>query len=55
MRNGILLEQDMTVDFSRRNFLKGSFAFGGRQEEALRDSLAWAKEHVDYVVHTKGK
>ena len=26
--------------------------FGGRQEEALRDSLAWAKEHVDYVMHT---
>ena len=26
--------------------------FGGLQEEALRDSLAWAKEHVDYVVHT---
>lgn len=26
--------------------------FGGRQEEALRDSLAWAKEHVDYIVHT---
>lgn len=26
--------------------------FGGRQEEALRDSLAWAKEHVDYVIHT---
>lgn len=26
--------------------------FGGRQEEALRDSLAWAKEHVDFVVHT---
>lgn len=26
--------------------------FGGRQEEALRDSLAWAKDHVDYVVHT---
>ena len=26
--------------------------FGGRQEEALRDSLAWAKQHVDYVVHT---
>lgn len=26
--------------------------FGGRQEEALRDSLAWAKEHVDYVLHT---
>ena len=27
-------------------------AFGGRQEEALRDSLAWAKNNVDYVVHT---
>ena len=26
--------------------------FGGRQEEALRDSLEWAKEHVDYVIHT---
>ncbi len=26
--------------------------FGGRQEEAFRDSLAWAKQNVDYVVHT---
>lgn len=26
--------------------------FGGHQEEALSDALAWAKEHVDYVVHT---
>ena len=26
--------------------------FGGRQEEALRDTLAWAKDHVDYLVHT---
>lgn len=26
--------------------------FGGRQEEALRDSLAWARDNVDYVVHT---
>lgn len=26
--------------------------FGGRQEEALRDSLAWAREHADYVLHT---
>ena len=26
--------------------------FGGRQEEALRDSLAWAKNNVDYVLHT---
>ena len=26
--------------------------FGGRQEEALRDSLAWAKQNVDYVLHT---
>ena len=29
-----------------------SRTFGGRQEEALRDTLAWAKQHVDYVVHT---
>ena len=26
--------------------------FGGRQEDALRDALDWAKQHVDYVVHT---
>ncbi len=26
--------------------------FGGRQEEALRDSLSWAKDNVDYVLHT---
>ena len=26
--------------------------FGGRQEEALRDSLSWAKKNVDYVIHT---
>lgn len=26
--------------------------FGGRQEEALRDALAWARDHVDYIVHT---
>lgn len=26
--------------------------FGGRQEEALRDALDWAKQHVDYVLHT---
>lgn len=26
--------------------------FGGRQEEALRDSLDWAKKNVDYVIHT---
>ena len=29
-----------------------SKTFGGRQEEALRDSLAWAKQHVDFIVHT---
>ena len=29
-----------------------SKTFGGRQEEALRDSLAWAKQNVDYVLHT---
>lgn len=26
--------------------------FGGCQEESLRDSLAWAKQNVDYVLHT---
>ena len=26
--------------------------FGGRQEEALRDSLAWAQKNVDWVLHT---
>ena len=26
--------------------------FGGMQEAALADSLAWAKENVDYVLHT---
>lgn len=29
-----------------------SATFGGRQEEALRDSLSWAKKNVDYVLHT---
>ena len=40
-------EQDK-IDFAlrRRN------TFGGRQQTALRDSLAWARENVDYVVHT---
>lgn len=31
---------------------KRTRCFGGRQEDALRDSLAWAKENTDYVVHT---
>lgn len=26
--------------------------FGGRQEEALRDSIEWAREHADYLLHT---
>lgn len=26
--------------------------FGGEQRQALADTLGWAKEHVDYVVHT---
>lgn len=29
-----------------------SQTFGGRQEEALKDTLSWARDHVDYVVHT---
>ena len=31
---------------------KRTRTFGGRQEEALRDSLDWARDNVDYVVHT---
>lgn len=31
---------------------KRTRGFGGRQEEALRDSIAWAKRHCDYIVHT---
>lgn len=41
-------ESDWTRSFMRLR----TRTFGGRQEEALRDSLAWAKSHVDYVVHT---
>ncbi len=26
--------------------------FGGRQEEALRDAIDWAKKNADYVLHT---
>lgn len=29
-----------------------TITFGGRQEEALRDALSWAKQHVDYIIHT---
>ncbi len=35
-----------------RNKERRTRTFGGRQEEALRDSLAWAKQNVDYVLHT---
>ena len=31
---------------------KRTQTFGGRQEEALRDALSWAKQHVEYIVHT---
>ncbi len=26
--------------------------FGGHQEEALRDSIDWARQHTDYLIHT---
>ena len=41
-------EPEYLVTFAK----KRSKTFGGRQEEALRDSLAWAKMNVDYVIHT---
>ena len=31
---------------------KRTRTFGGRQEEALKDAFAWARQHVDYIVHT---
>lgn len=31
---------------------KRTRTFGGRQEEALRDTIAWAKQNVDYIIHT---
>ena len=31
---------------------KRTTTFGGHQEEALQDAIAWAKQHVDYLVHT---
>ena len=36
------------LDFAERR----RRTFGGRQQEALRDSLAWAKANDDYVLHT---
>ena len=41
-------EPDYLVEFAKYR----AKVFGGRQEEALRDSLAWAKKNVDYVIHT---
>lgn len=31
---------------------KRTKTFGGLQEKALKDSLAWAKDNVDYILHT---
>ena len=39
-------------EWTRTFMARRSKTFGGRQEEALRDSLDWAKLHVDYVIHT---
>ena len=39
-------------DFKQELHKVRTQTFGGRQEEALRDTLAWAKNHVDYLVHT---
>ena len=36
----------------RENMRERTMTFGGRQEEALRDTLAWARDHVDFIVHT---
>ena len=39
-------------EFERKTAYRRIRTFGGRQEEALRDSIAWAKEHVDFLLHT---
>ena len=39
-------------EWTRKQSKRRTRTFGGRQEEALRDTIAWAKEHVDYVLHT---
>ena len=36
----------------RENMRRRTVIFGGRQEEALRDTLAWARDHVDFILHT---
>ena len=36
----------------RENMRRRTVIFGGRQEEALRDTLAWARTNVDFIVHT---
>ncbi len=41
-------ESDIKKELSRIR----TKTFGGLQERAFVDSLAWAKDHVDYVVHT---
>lgn len=40
-------------DERKREHLKSrTELFGGRQEEALRDSIRWAKDNCDYLLHT---
>lgn len=39
-------------EWTRKFMARRSRTFGGRQEEALRDSLDWAKQHVEFVIHT---
>lgn len=37
---------------NQKRKINRSKTFGGRQEESLRDTLAWAKDNTDYVLHT---
>lgn len=36
----------------QRLHIRRTQTFGGHQEEALRDALDWAKDHVEFIVHT---
>ena len=40
------------LPYDRRGARFRNSVFGGKQEEALRDSLAWAKDNADAVLHT---
>lgn len=53
-----MTDSHLTAAYGHENWKKQKLTekrtrtFGGRQEEALADTIAWARQHVDYIVHT---